>query len=388
VTGNELQLVLTDDGRGLDLQRIRQRAIDAGLLNVGDDPDQDALSALIFAPGLSTATNLTALSGRGIGMDAVRAELTAMGGQIAVESEAGQGCRFTLRLPMGLASVMVVLARAGQWRVGLPAALVKQVLQIPADISRSEGQQQIDWQGTLLPLRRLGVMLGDTSTVPDRGAVAQSRVPVIIVSDGDQTMAIQLDAMEGQRELIVRHPGPQLSRVPGLAGASALADGAIVLVIHPFRLPDVTALEVSVVPEVRKPTVLVVDDSLTVRRASQRFLERHGYTVALARDGVEALAFLQTASVALVLLDIEMPRMDGFELLGILRDDARWRTLPVIMITSRMADRHRERALQLGATAYMGKPYSEQALLTLLTQIMAEPVPSAARDDQDFFTTA
>ena len=388
VTGNELQLVLTDDGRGLDFQRIRQRAIDAGLLNVGDDPDQDVLSALIFAPGLSTATNLTALSGRGIGMDAVRAELTAMGGQIAVESEAGQGCRFTLRLPMGLASVMVVLARAGQWRVGLPAALVKQVLQIPADISRSEGQQQIDWQGTLLPLRRLGVMLGDTSTVPDRGAVAQSRVPVIIVSDGDQTMAIQLDAMEGQRELIVRHPGPQLSRVPGLAGASALADGAIVLVIHPFRLPDVTALEVSVVPEVRKPTVLVVDDSLTVRRASQRFLERHGYTVALARDGVEALAFLQTASVALVLLDIEMPRMDGFELLGILRDDARWRTLPVIMITSRMADRHRERALQLGATAYMGKPYSEQALLTLLTQIMAEPVPSATRDDQDFFTTA
>ncbi len=388
VTGNELQLVLTDDGRGLDFQRIRQRAIDAGLLNVGDDPDQDALSALIFAPGLSTATNLTALSGRGIGMDAVRAELTAMGGQIAVESEAGQGCRFTLRLPMGLASVMVVLARAGQWRVGLPAALVKQVLQIPADISRSEGQQQIDWQGTLLPLRRLGVMLGDTSTAPDRGAVAQSRVPVIIVSEGDETMAIQLDAMEGQRELIVRHPGSQLSRVPGLAGASALADGAIVLVIHPFRLPDVTALEVSGVPEVRKPTVLVVDDSLTVRRASQRFLERHGYTVALARDGVEALAFLQTASVALVLLDIEMPRMDGFELLGILRDDARWRTLPVIMITSRMADRHRERALQLGATAYMGKPYSEQALLTQLTQIMAEPVPSATRDDQDFFTTA
>ena len=239
-----------------------------------------------------------------------------------------------------------------------------------------------------MPLRRLGVMLGDTSTVPDRGAVAQSRVPVIIVSDGDQTMAIQLDAMEGQRELIVRHPGPQLSRVPGLAGASALADDAIVLVIHPFRLPDVTALEVSTAPEVRKPTVLVVDDSLTVRRASQRFLERHGYTVALARDGVEALAFLQATSVALVLLDIEMPRMDGFELLGILRDDARWRTLPVIMITSRMADRHRERALQLGATAYMGKPYSEQALLTLLTQIMAEPVPSATRDDQDFFTTA
>jgi len=231
-------------------------------------------------------------------------------------------------------------------------------------------------------------MLGDTSATAGSGAIGQARLPVIIASEGDQTMALQLDAMEGQRELIVKHPGPQLSRVPGLAGASVLADGKVVLIIHPFRLPQTRPPVASASPQQQPATVLVVDDSLTVRRASQRLLERHGYAVALARDGVEALAFLQTASAALVLLDIEMPRMDGFELLGILRDDARWRSLPVVMITSRMADRHRERALQLGATAYMGKPYSEQALLTLMNGIMTEPISSANPDNQDFFTTA
>jgi chemosensory pili system protein ChpA (sensor histidine kinase/response regulator) len=194
------------------------------------------------------------------------------------------------------------------------------------------------------------------------------------LSDGEKTIALQLDAIEGQRELIVKHPGPQLSRVPGLAGASVLADGAIALIIHPFRLPETApamAWSASLVSE-QLTTVLVVDDSLTVRRASQRLLERHGYAVALARDGVEALAYLGNDRPALILLDIEMPRMDGFELLATLRDDTRWREIPVVMITSRMADRHRERAMQLGANAYMGKPYREDALLTLLSEMLAD----------------
>jgi chemosensory pili system protein ChpA (sensor histidine kinase/response regulator) len=369
LTGNELQLIVQDDGRGLDLQRIQQRAVEAGLLQADDDLDERGLSALIFAPGLSTATEVTALSGRGIGMDAVRAELHSLGGQIEVESEAGQGCRFTLRVPMGLASVMVVLVRAGQWRIGLPAALVKQALQIDVATIRSDAQQQIEWQGTTLPLRHLGQTLGDTTA-----QVTKGRVPIAILSDGEKTIALQLDAIEGQRELIVKHPGPQLSRVQGLAGASVLADGTIALIIHPFRLPETTSATASYASPASEQlaTVLVVDDSLTVRRASQRLLERHGYAVALARDGVEALAYLGNASPALILLDIEMPRMDGFELLATLRDDTRWRDIPVVMITSRMADRHRERAMQLGANAYMGKPYREDALLALLSEMLAD----------------
>jgi chemosensory pili system protein ChpA (sensor histidine kinase/response regulator) len=367
VTGNELQLIVQDDGRGLDLQRIRQRAVEAGLLRVGEDLDERALRALIFAPGLSTANQVTVLSGRGIGMDAVRAELHALGGQIDVESEAGQGCCFTLRVPMELARVLVVLVRAGRWRIGLPAALVKQALQIDAAKIHSATQQQFEWQGTPLQLRHLGQTLGD-QVAP----ISKGRVPVAIVSDGDETIALQLDAIEGQRELIVKHPGPQLSRVPGLAGASVLADGAIALIIHPFRLPETIAATAPVASEPQLVTVLVVDDSLTVRRASQRFLERHGYGAALARDGVEALAYLSHALPALILLDIEMPRMDGFELLATLREDARWRDIPVVMITSRIADRHRERAMQLGANAYMGKPYREEALLALLSDMLTD----------------
>lgn len=370
LTGNELQLIVQDDGRGLDLQRIRQCAVEAGLMQVDDDLDDRALSALIFAPGLSTASEVTALSGRGIGMDAVRAELHALGGQIEVESEVGQGCRFTLRVPMDLASVMVVLVRAGQWRIGLPTALVKQALQIDAAMIRSDAKQQIEWQGRSLPLRHLGQTLGDT-TAP----ITKGRVPVAVLSDGENTIAFQLDAIEGKRELIVKHPGPQLSKVPGLAGASVLADGAIALIIHPFRLPEITpatALSAPPALEPQLPTVLVVDDSLTVRRASQRLLERHGYAVVLARDGVEALAYLGNDRPALILLDIEMPRMDGFELLTTLRDDTRWHDIPVVMITSRMAERHRERAIQLGANAYMGKPYREDTLLALLSEMLGD----------------
>jgi chemosensory pili system protein ChpA (sensor histidine kinase/response regulator) len=212
---------------------------------------------------------------------------------------------------------------------------------------------------------------------------------VVVLSDGEKTIALQLDAIEGQRELIVKHPGPQLSRVPGLAGASVLADGAIALIIHPFRLPETipaTASSSSPASD-QLATVLVVDDSLTVRRASQRLLERHGYAVALARDGVEALAYLGNASPALILLDIEMPRMDGFELLATLRDDTRWGDIPVVMITSRMADRHRQRAMQLGANAYMGKPYSEDALLALLSEMVGDGRSSKSVSDIVISTT-
>jgi chemosensory pili system protein ChpA (sensor histidine kinase/response regulator) len=194
-------------------------------------------------------------------------------------------------------------------------------------------------------------------------------VPVAVLRDGKQVLAVQLDAIEGQREVIVKHPGAQLAQVPGLAGATLLSDGGIALIIDPFRLPAVAADAQPASPVSAAPVVLVVDDSLTVRRASQRLLERHGYTVVLARDGIEALERLHQQCPAAVLLDIEMPRMDGFELLATLREEVRFRSLPVVMITSRIAERHRERAALLGATAYMGKPFEETALLALLSQV-------------------
>jgi chemotaxis protein histidine kinase CheA/ActR/RegA family two-component response regulator len=371
IAGSELSLTLSDDGGGIDTARIRARALAAGLLREGEATDERTLTALIFEPGFSTASEVTALSGRGIGMDAVRAELQALGGRIEVSSELGRGCCFSIRLPIALASVQVVLATAGMWRIALPAQLLQQVLQVdPLQIQRGNDGALIDWQGISVRLIHLGHALGDEGTRTD-----SRRVPVAVLRDGERLLAVQLEAVDGQREVILKRPGAQLAQVLGLAGATLLGDGGIALVIDPFHLPAATPLPTT---EIRRaPLVLVVDDSLTVRRASQRLLERHGYAVALARDGIEAFEYVQQQSPVAVLLDIEMPRMDGFELLAVLRDDVRFRALPVVMITSRIAERHRERAMALGATAYMGKPYDEDALLALLAGVCMPEVAIA-----------
>jgi chemotaxis protein histidine kinase CheA/ActR/RegA family two-component response regulator len=373
LSGHELRLTLGDDGRGLDMERIRTRAQAIGLLREHESPDTQALALLIFEPGFSTASEVTALSGRGIGLDAVRVELQALGGRIEMDTEAGKGCRFSIRLPASLASVQVLLATAGRWRIALPASQLQQVLQLDsAQIKQNNDRRQIVWQSETIRLLHLGTVLGDGPVSSD-----DPRVPVAVLRDGKNRLAVQLDAIEGQRDVIIKHPGAQLSQVPGLTGATLLGDGGIALIIDPFRLPEVEPVSQSAESASMAPVVLVVDDSLTVRRASQRLLERHGYTVALARDGIEALERLQQHCPAAVLLDIEMPRMDGFELLSALRDDVRFRALPVVMITSRIAERHRERATLLGATAYLGKPYDEVTLLGLLAQLCATPAAVA-----------
>ncbi len=365
IAGNELRLWFQDDGRGLDLTRVRRRAVSAGLLSPDEEPDDAALAALIFAPGFSTAAEVTEMSGRGIGMDAVRSELQAMGGRIVVENFAGPGCRFNITVPLALASLPVLLVSAGSRRFALPVAQVAQVVQPAAgDIEDTSNVWSLTWQGKQLPLRDLAQVLG---TQVGARAEDTTRLPVAILQQGDRLLALRLDSVIGQRELMVKHPGAQLAQVPGIAGATLLGDGSIVLILDPFRLPATTQVVAEPLPE--RPLVLVVDDSLTVRRASQRLLERHGYAVTLARDGIEALDRLGECTPMAVLLDIEMPRMDGFELLATLRADPRLSSLPVLMITSRIADRHRERAQQLGVLAYLGKPFDEGALLTALADL-------------------
>jgi len=384
--GNGLLLQIRDDGRGLDYQRIRQRAVTLGLLGPDAHPDQAVLSQLIFEPGFSTASEITELSGRGIGMDAVRAAVIALGGQIKITSTPGEGTCFILSLPLTLATMQVVLVTAGSRDVAIPATLVQQVLQLsPSELLHARETGGLAWQGRQLPLHRLTGLLGETMA----DAEIANRTPVAVLRQFDHELAIELDAVAGHREVVVKNLGPQLAQVPGLAGATVLGDGSITLIINPLPLPEFVAthavhshaLASSEVRTKQTPRILVVDDSLTVRRASQRLLERHGYTVALARDGMDALAQLRLHLPAAVLLDIEMPRMDGFELLTVLRDDPRWRDLPVAMITSRTAERHREHAMKLGATAYLGKPFVEEELLDLLTQWLAS---AATEDKLDF----
>ena len=377
---NDIVVQVSDDGRGLDLARLRTSAVAAGLRSADAALSEAELAALIFEPGLSTATEITALSGRGIGMDVVRATVLAQGGSLQVRSERGLGTTLTMILPLTLATAQVVLATVGQRQLALPSAMVQEVVQLSVDraqLARQAGG--MDWRGEQLPLHHLGTLLGERLV-----RLSDQPATIVILRGVDRLLAVELDAIVGNREVVVKNIGPQLIRVPGIAGATILADGSIVLIVNPLslvqsdnakRIPNnsdtassAAARHAPETPEA--PVIMVVDDSLTVRRVSERFLQRHRYSVVLARDGLDALEKLQTLVPAAMLLDIEMPRMDGFDLLRNLRQDERLRHVPVIMITSRTAPRHRDHALQLGASSCLGKPYRETELLALLAQFI------------------
>lgn len=387
--GNDVIMQVSDDGQGLDLERIREKAIAASLLKADFSASESELAALIFEPGLSTADEITTIAGRGIGMDVVRATVLAQGGTLDVSTQSGIGLTFKMVLPLIQATTQVVLVSVGKRQIALPSAMVEQVLQLPAARARiARKAAAVDWRGTQLPLHHLNLLLGENPATVQTG-VTEPPAQIVVLRGLNGSFAIELDAIHGNREVVVKNIGPQLAHVIGIAGATVLADGSVVLIINPLALIESAERERRagrqriadlVAPNIATaviPLVLVVDDSLTVRRVSQRMLERCGYAVALARDGLDALEKLQVISPAVVLLDIEMPRMDGFELLRKLRQEPRTRNLPVVMITSRSADKHREHALHLGATAYLGKPFNEVELLALLKQLCTEHILSA-----------
>ncbi|MCC7702586.1 Hpt domain-containing protein [Janthinobacterium sp. GW460P] len=385
--GNEVAIAFSDDGAGLDLERIRAKAHGAGLVAT-DAPLSDAQAAeLIFTPGFSTADSLTELAGRGVGMDIVRSEALALGGRVETQTQAGQGMRFTIHLPLTLAVTQVVLLAANGKTYALPSVLVEQVLHLKGEqLEQVRAAGRIESHGQSLALHHLSAMLGETPAAQ----ATQRHAPVLLLRNGNDRLALQVDDVVGNREVVVKHVGPQLARMPGIAGATVLGTGDIVLILNPVALaqhlehhPELlsqyalasreqhAASSVLAVPAVR---VMVVDDSLTVRRVMQRLFEREGYQVLLAKDGLDALEQLHAlepaAMPALLLVDVEMPRMDGFDLTRNVRSDDKTRAIPVIMITSRSADKHRAHAFELGVNAYFGKPFQEDELLAEVVRLL------------------
>jgi chemosensory pili system protein ChpA (sensor histidine kinase/response regulator) len=398
--GNEVSLAFSDDGAGLQLGLIRDRALAQGLIAPDAEVSDADLAQLIFTPGFSTAAQVTELAGRGVGMDVVRSEVNAMGGRIETQTQAGQGTRFSLVLPLTTAVTRVVMLRCGQVNVAVPTHLIELVRRVrPAEVEQAYRDGRMLFSDLSLPFFWLGALL-DISPVGLQGGRS---VPVVIVRSAQQRIAVHVDEVLGNQEVVVKNLGSQLARLPGLAGMTLLPSGAVSLIYNPVALATVYgerahgltahALQVAdgdpalsgwLLPDARihlqpkvddaaltvpdVPLVLVVDDSLTVRRVTQRLLVREGYRVFLAKDGIEALEWLAQERPMVVLSDIEMPRMDGFDLVRNIRADRLLADLPVIMITSRIAQKHRDYAAELGVNHYLGKPYREEELLALVAR--------------------
>ncbi|HEX2009836.1 MAG TPA: Hpt domain-containing protein [Roseateles sp.] len=377
--GNEVLLGFSDDGAGLNLARIRERGEMLGLITQGVEASDAELMDLIFTPGFSTASQVTELAGRGVGMDVVRSEVDTLGGYIDTHSTPGQGAGFELHVPLTTALTQIVLLRYGEQQVAAPASLLESVLRLPLEqVERAYAEGHVTIGDAQLPFYWLGGLMNHSG----RGVLAGRSLPVLLIKSAHQRLALHVDEVQGNQEVVVKNLGPQLSGVPGLAGISLLASGDVALIYNPVALThwygaaalahaQHAAQSVAASPvdaaEVLAPLVMVVDDSLTVRRVTQRMLDREGYRVLLAKDGMDAMEKLSGDELpAVVLSDIEMPRMDGFDLVRNMRADARLADLPVIMITSRIAQKHRDYALELGVEHYLGKPYDEELLLGLI----------------------
>ncbi len=372
---NEIVIIMSDDGAGLDLEKLRRKGLEKSLLEAGRDPSEAELIQLIFTPGFSTAEEITELSGRGVGMDVVRSEIRGIGGRIETATIHGKGTTFSIYLPLTLAVTQAVLVRSGESTFAISSAMVEQVLRIkPEVLSGFYKCGTIDSQGHTYPLHYLRHLVGSDHAA----AQIQSYNSVLLLRSGIQRAALHVDELIGNQEIIVKNVNPQLARVPGIAGATVLGDGKIVLILNPVQLARhgrTVATTAILQPVMSKPlarVVMVVDDSLTVRKITSRLLEHEGYHVLTAKDGVDALEQLKETLPDVMLVDIEMPRMDGFDLTRNIRHEPRTAAIPIIIISSRTAEKHRSHAEQLGVNAFLGKPYHEADLLKLVAQYLDE----------------
>ena len=365
--GSEIVLSIEDDGAGLDIEAIRARAIERNLIGPDAEISDSDIMQFVLHTGFSTAAEVTQLSGRGVGMDVVNGEVKQLGGSLHITSTAGAGAAFTVRLPYTLAVNQALLVKAGEETFCIPLGSIEGVARVSpeelADCYQAE-DNTLEYAGNSYRLKHLGSLLGCGGA--EQG-VQQSQVPVVLARLGEKRVAFQLESILGNREIVIKPLGAQLSNIDGISGATILGDGRVVLILDVMSLSRINQVAVPDMTVTSKADerlhVMVVDDSITVRKVTTRLLERNGFRVMTAKDGVDAMGLLQENVPDIMLLDIEMPRMDGFELATHMRNDDRFKHVPIIMITSRTGDKHREHAKQIGVNDYLGKPYQESELL-------------------------
>jgi chemosensory pili system protein ChpA (sensor histidine kinase/response regulator) len=366
---------VADDGAGLDVNAIRRKAFEKGLLKPDSKLTDEAIMQLILTPGFSTAERVTQTAGRGVGMDVVANEIKQLGGSLQISSVTGQGTNFMIRLPFTLAITQALIVRTGAEVYALPLPTVEGVVRIGrADLENllAQSEPAYEYGEQSYRFRHLGMYLGGQSAkLPED----DSFVPVILVRAGDYSAALLTDEMIASQEIVVKSVGPQIAGIRGVSGATILGDGSIVLILDVGALiragaPIVELKNAAPLPSDERPLAMVVDDSITVRRVMERFLERNGLKVVTAKDGLDAISVLQDAKPDIILLDIEMPNMDGYEFATHVRNDPRVADVPIIMITSRVGDKHRARAIEIGVNDYLGKPYQDSQLLDAIQRLL------------------
>jgi len=374
--GGQAVLVVEDDGAGIDLAAVRETAERNGLLSaeMAAALTDDEARALVFLPGFTTARQLSEISGRGVGLDVVKAKVESLRGTLALDSTAGEGTRFTIRLPLNLAVTRALLVRLSGHRFALPAQAIGRVVRTePGEIRSLGGEEILTLDGEELPVRTLSAVLGLGAT-----AERPERPLALILDLGDFRAAFLVDELIESREIVVKPLGPLLRRVDGLAGATLLGDGSVVPILDPYTLLDRKAragkplARLAIVPVRRE--VLIVDDSLSVRRVLSNLVTHAGWAARTANDGLDAMDRLQQSQRLpdIILLDVEMPRMDGYELTALLQGSPTYQHIPIIMITSRAGAKHREKGLALGVSGYVVKPFEPEALLHRLERLTAE----------------
>lgn len=395
--GGEVVMILSDDGKGIDTDAVRRKAVERGLIEESAHLTDQEIQQFIFNAGFSTAAKVTQISGRGVGMDVVSSEIKQMGGSVSIDSKKGQGTRFIIRLPFTLAMNRALMIRVGEDIYAIPLNQIEGIVRIsPYELENYFGDESppfiyarqsyaFDYAGNFVHGQRL----------PSHLMNQQMPLPVLLIRSTEHQVAILVDGLVGSREVVVKSVGPQLATVAGISGATILGDGSVVIILDVHSLIRAAHLQrqhkqlerraraeaelPEIVPEApapaaeekHAPLVMVTDDSVTVRKVTTRLLERSGYEVITAKDGVDAIAKLEERRPDLMLLDIEMPRMDGFEVASHMRHDSRLKKIPIIMITSRTGEKHRERAFEIGVDRYMGKPFQEGELLETIQELLA-----------------
>ena len=410
--GNQVVITVRDDGTGIDPERVRNAAIVRNLIRPDHALHDSDIIELIFRPGFSTAEFLSEESGRGVGLDVVRDSVSRLRGTLEVESMPGQGTAFTMKFPTSLAIQNATLVLVGEQQFAIPTVMVEAIGRLDNfKHSMLGGRPAIIVQNELYPLNFLSNLLGLSLSEPDEKA------PILLVHTDRQRVALVVDEIKGRMDVVMKNLGPHLRHVHGIAGGTVLGNGRVVLILELIELLSSrsgaisnmpvaasslarsesavrSALQASArgtvevprgsrtttmptiptaKPATRQPHgkhVLVVDDSPSVRRVVGNMLKQHGWEVQVARDGVEALEMITHETPAAVLLDIEMPRMDGYELMATVRAQEQYRTLPLVILTSRAATKHQQHAMQLGASAYLVKPYQDEELINILNSLV------------------